>query len=212
MTFLRMADLDLKGKRLLIRQDLNVPVSDGKVSSDARIKAALPTLQMALDAGAAVLVCSHLGRPKAGKPDPQLSLAPVAEYLSKALGRPVPLLQDWINGVSLKPGEIALGENTRFLVGEKEDDENLARRMAARCDIYVMDAFGTAHRAEASTHGVARHAPVACAGPLLAAELDALDKALAAPRRPLVIIVGGSKVSTKLDLLQSLSLKADRLV
>ncbi|MGQ0587069.1 MAG: phosphoglycerate kinase [Gammaproteobacteria bacterium] len=212
MTFLRMTDLDLKGKRLLIRQDLNVPVANGKVSSDARIKAALPTLKLALDAGASVLVISHLGRPKAGKPDPQFSLAPVAEYLSQALGRPVPLLPDWINRASVKPGEIALGENTRFLVGEKEDDENLARRMAARCDIYVMDAFGTAHRAEASTHGVALQAPVACAGPLLAAELDALGKALATPRRPLVVIVGGSKVSTKLDLLQSLAQKADRLV
>jgi phosphoglycerate kinase len=212
VTFLRMSDLDLKGKRLLIRQDLNVPVAGGKVTSDARIKASLPTLQLALEAGAAVLVVSHLGRPKPGKPTPEHSLAPVAEYLSKALGREVPLLTDWINGVNLKPGEIALGENTRFLVGEKEDDENLARRMAARCDIYVMDAFGTAHRAEASTHGVARFARVACAGPLLAAELDALGKALAAPARPLVVIVGGSKVSTKLELLQHLARKADRLI
>ncbi len=212
MAFLRMADLDLKGKRLLIRQDLNVPIADGKVTSDARIKAALPTLKLALDAGASVLVCSHLGRPKAGKPSAEHSLAPVAEYLSKALGQPVPLLADWINGVDLKPGQIALGENTRFLVGEKEDDENLSRRMAARCDIYVMDAFGTAHRAEASTHGVARFARVACAGPLLAAELDALGKALATPARPLVVIVGGSKVSTKLELLLELAKKADRLI
>ena len=212
MTFLRMADLDLKGKRLLIRQDLNVPVEKGKITSDARLKASLPTLQQALDAGASVLVISHLGRPKAGKPTPEHSLAPVAEYLSKALGRPVPLLKDWINGATLKPGEIALGENVRFLVGEKEDDEDLARRMAARCDIYVMDAFGTAHRAEASTHGVARFARVACAGPLLAAELDALGKALATPARPLVVIVGGSKVSTKLELLQNLAEKADRLI
>src|SRR6185503_15498462 len=183
MAFLRMTDLDLKGKRLLIRQDLNVPVADGKVTSDARIKASLPTLKYALDANASVLVVSHLGRPKAGKPAPEHSLAPVAEYLSQALGRPVPLLTDWINGVNLKPGDIALGENVRFLVGEKEDDENLARRMAARCDIYVMDAFGTAHRAEASTHGVARFAQVACAGPLLAAELDALSQALESPKR-----------------------------
>ncbi len=212
MTFLRMTELDLKGKRLLIRQDLNVPVADGKVTSDARIKASLPTLRYALDAGASVLVISHLGRPKAGVVNPEHSLAPVAEYLSKALGRPVPLLPDWINGVRLAPGEIALGENTRFLKGEKEDDEDLARRMAARCDIYVMDAFGTAHRAEASTHGVARHAKVACAGPLLADELDALGKALATPARPLVVIVGGSKVSTKLALLLSLSKKADRLI
>jgi phosphoglycerate kinase len=212
MAFLRMSDLDLKGKRLLVRQDLNVPIAGGKITSDARIKASLPTLQQALEAGASVLVTSHLGRPKAGKPAPEHSLAPVAEYLSKALGRPVPLLTDWINGANLKPGEIALGENTRFLVGEKEDDENLARRMAARCDIYVMDAFGTAHRAEASTHGVARFARVACAGPLLAAELDALGKALATPARPLVVIVGGSKVSTKLELLQHLARKADRLI
>ena len=212
MAFLRMTDLDLKGKRLLIRQDLNVPVADGKVTSDARIKASLPTLKYALDANASVLVVSHLGRPKAGKPAPEHSLAPVAAYLSEALGRPVPLLTDWINGVNIKPGDIALGENVRFLVGEKEDDENLARRMAARCDIYVMDAFGTAHRAEASTHGVARFAPVACAGPLLADELDALGKALATPARPLVVIVGGSKVSTKLELLLNLAKKADRLI
>ena len=212
MTFLRMADLDLKGKRLLIRQDLNVPVEKGRITSDARLKASLPTLQQALDAGASVLVISHLGRPKAGKPTAEHSLAPVAEYLSKVLGKPVPLLPDWINGVDLKPGQIALGENTRFLAGEKEDDENLAKRMAARCDIYVMDAFGTAHRAEASTHGVARFARVACAGPLLAAELDALGKALATPAKPLVVIVGGSKVSTKLELLLSLAKKADRLI
>ena len=212
MTFLRMTDLDLNGKRLLIRQDLNVPVAGGKISSDARIKASLPTLQHALKSGATVLVCSHLGRPRAGKFDPEHSLAPVAEYLSQALGRNVPLLQNWVDGVNLAPGEIALGENTRFLKGEKEDDDALARKMAALCDIYVMDAFGTAHRAEASTHGVAKHAKVACAGPLLAAELDALGKALATPRRPLVIIVGGSKVSSKLDLLQNLAVKADRLI
>jgi phosphoglycerate kinase len=212
MTYLRMTDLDLKGKRLLIRQDLNVPVAGGRITSDARIKASLPTLQRALDAGASVLVVSHLGRPKAGKADPEHSLAPVAEYLAQALGRPVPLLPDWIDGVSLQPGQIALGENVRFLKGEKEDDDALARRMAALCDLYVMDAFGTAHRAEASTHGVARFAPVACAGPLLAAELDALGQALAQPKRPLAIVVGGSKVSTKLDLLQNLARQADRLI
>ena len=212
MAFLRMTDLDLKGKRLLIRQDLNVPIADGKITSDARIKASLPTLRHALNAGAAVLVISHLGRPKAGQPSPDHSLAPVAEYLSKALGRPVPLLADWINGVALEPGQIALGENVRFLKGEKEDDDNLAKRMAARCDIYVMDAFGTAHRAEASTHGVARFARVACAGPLLAAEVDALSQALATPKRPLVVVVGGSKVSTKLALLLNLARKADRMI
>src|ERR1051326_850890 len=197
MTFLRMSDLDLKGKRLLIRQDLNVPVADGKITSDARIKASLPTLKLALEQGAAVLVCSHLGRPKAGKPDPANSLKPVAEYLAKALARPVPLLADWIDGVRLEPGDIALAENTRFLVGEKEDDEARARKMAKLCDIYVMDAFGTAHRAEASTHGVGKFAPVACAGPLLAAELDALGKALAQPKRPLALLVRGGEVRTQ---------------
>jgi phosphoglycerate kinase len=212
MPFLRMMDLDLSGKRVLIRQDLNVPVAGGKITSDARIKASLPTLEHALKQGASVLVLSHLGRPKAGKFDPEHSLAPVAEYLARALGRPVPLLQNWIDGVQLKPGEIALGENVRFLPGEKEDDEGLAYRMAGLCDVYVMDAFGTAHRAEASTHGVAQFATTACAGPLLAAELDALGKALATPQRPLAIVVGGSKVSTKLDLLQSLAQKADHLI
>ena len=212
MTILRMKDLDLAGKRLLIRQDLNVPITAGKITSDARIKASLPTLEFALKAGASVLVISHLGRPKAGKADPHYSLKPVAEYLAKALGRPVPLVENWIEGVKLAPGQIALGENTRFLVGEKEDDEALASRMAALCDLYVMDAFGTAHRAEASTHGVARFAPQACAGPLLAAELDALGTALAKPKPPLAIIVGGSKVSTKLELLQNLAQKADRLI
>jgi phosphoglycerate kinase len=212
MAFLRMTDLELKGKRLLIRQDLNVPVAGGRITSDARIKASLPTLELALRQKARVLVCSHLGRPKAGAPDDEHSLAPVANYLSHALRRPVPLLKDWIEGVDIGPGEIALAENTRFLKGEKEDDDDLARRMAKLCDIYVMDAFGTAHRAEASTHGAGRYARVACAGPLLAAELDALGKALATPQRPLAIIVGGSKVSTKLDLLNSLAARADRLI
>lgn len=212
MQFLKMSELSLGGQRLLIRQDLNVPVHHGKITSDARIRAALPTLQLALKKGASVLVCSHLGRPKAGTPDTAHSLAPVAEHLSAALGRPVPLLRDWIDGVEIAPGDIALAENTRFLKGEKEDDEGLSRRMAALCDIYVMDAFGTAHRAEASTHGVARFAPIACAGPLLASELEALSRALHAPRRPLVVIVGGSKVSTKLEVLQHLAVTCDQLV
>jgi len=212
MPILRMTDLDLAGKRLLIRQDLNVPVHEGRITSDARLRASLPTLKLALDKGASVLVVSHLGRPKAGTFDPEASLAPVAAWLSQALGREVPLLGNWIDGVSLEPGEIALGENTRFLKGEKDDDEALAKQMAALCDIYVMDAFGTAHRAEASTHGVARFAPTACAGPLLAAELDALGKALAKPARPLAVIVGGSKVSTKLDLLNNLADTADQLI
>jgi phosphoglycerate kinase len=212
MAVLRMTDMDLAGKRLLIRQDLNVPISGGRITSDARLRASLPTLERALEQGASVLVVSHLGRPKAGRLDPDNSLTLVAGWLSEALGRTVPLITNWIDGVSLEPGQIALGENTRFAVGEKQDDETLARKMAALCDIYVMDAFGTAHRAEASTHGVARFAPTACAGPLLAAELDALGKALAEPKRPLAIIVGGSKVSTKLDLLNNLADKADQLI
>jgi len=212
MAILRMSDLDLKGKRLLIRQDLNVPVANGAITSEARLKASLPTLRLALEKGASVLVVSHLGRPKAGHFDPEASLKPVADWLSRALGRTVPLAANWIDGVVLKAGQIVLGENTRFLKGEKEDDEALARKMAALCDVYVMDAFGTAHRAEASTHGVAKFVPVACAGPLLAAELDALGKALAHPKRPLAVIVGGSKVSTKLDLLGNLADVADQLI
>lgn len=212
MPILRMSDLDLAGKRVLIRQDLNVPIHNGRITSDARLRASLPTLKLALEKGAAVLVISHLGRPKAGRLDPDASLTPVAAWLSNALERTVPLISNWIDGVNLEPGQIAVGENTRFLKGEKEDDETLARKMAALCDVYVMDAFGTAHRAEASTHGVARFAPVACAGPLLAAELDALGKALANPQRPLAVIVGGSKVSTKLDLLHNLADKADQLI
>jgi len=212
MTVLRMSDLDLAGKRLLIRQDLNVPIANGKITSDARLRASLPTLKLALEKGASVIVCSHLGRPKAGKFDPEHSLTPVAGWLSEHLGRTVPLVTNWIDGIALEPGQIVLGENTRFLKGEKEDDETLARKMAALCDIYVMDAFGTAHRAEASTHGAGKFAPVACAGPLLAGELEALGKALATPRRPLAVIVGGSKVSTKLDLLKSLAEVADQLI
>jgi phosphoglycerate kinase len=212
MTVLRMTDLDLAGKRLLIRQDLNVPIANGKISSDARLRASLPTLKLALERGASVIVVSHLGRPKAGKFDPDSSLTPVAGWLSEHLGRSVPIVTNWIDGVALEPGQIVLGENTRFLKGEKEDDEALSKKMAALCDIYVMDAFGTAHRAECSTHGVGMYAPVACAGPLLAAELDALGAALATPKRPLAVIVGGSKVSTKLDLLNSLADVADQLI
>ena len=212
MAVLRMRDLDLAGKRVLIRQDLNVPIADGRVSSDARIRASLPTLQAALDAGAAVIVCSHLGRPKEGVFSEEHSLAPVAECVSRLLGRPVPLLRDWREGVQVAPGEIVMLENVRFQPGEKADDEALARAYAALCDVYVMDAFGTAHRAQASTHGVAKFAPVACAGPLLAAELEALGSALKDPKRPLVVIVGGSKVSTKLELLENLSRVADRLI
>ena len=212
MTVLRMTDLDLAGKRLLIRQDLNVPIANGRITSDARLRASLPTLKLALERGASVLVISHLGRPEGGKFEPELSLTLVAAWLSGQLGRTVPLVSNWIDGIALQPGQIALGENTRFLKGEKKNDEVLARKMAALCDIYVMDAFGTAHRAEASTHGAGQFAPVACAGPLLAAELDALGKALAHPKKPLAVIVGGSKVSTKLDLLNSLADIADQLI
>ncbi|MGA0705064.1 MAG: phosphoglycerate kinase [Steroidobacteraceae bacterium] len=209
---LRMADLDLAGKRVLIREDLNVPVHEGVVTSDARIRAALPTLQLALSRGAAVMVMSHLGRPKEGAYDPDLSLEPVAERLSELLGQRVPLVRDWLDGVEVAAGELVLLENVRFNPGEKQDDETLARRMAALCDVYVMDAFGTAHRAEASTHGVARHAPVACAGPLLVNELVALETALEKPRRPLLAIVAGSKVSTKLTVLETLLAKVDQLI
>ncbi len=208
----RMTDLDLRGKRVLIREDLNVPVKDGKVTSTARIDAVLPTLRAALDAGARVLVMSHLGRPKAGKPDPASSLAPVAAKLSEMLGRKVPLATKWLDGVDVKPGEVVLCENVRYEKGEEEDDDELSRRMAKLCDVFVMDAFGTAHRAQASTNGVARHAPVACAGPLLVAELEALGAALEKPKRPVAAIIGGSKVSTKIEVLQSLSTKVDVLI
>jgi len=208
----RMLDLDLAGKRVLIREDLNVPVKDGRVTSDARIKAALPTLQAALDKGAAVIVMSHLGRPKEGTFDPAASLEPVANVLSELLGRNVPVVRDFLDGVEVKPGEIVLAENVRFLVGEKANDPELAKRMAALCDVFVMDAFGTAHRAQASTEGVARFAPQACAGPLLVAELEALGAALEAPRRPLVAIIGGAKVSTKIEVLRSLAAKVDVLI
>ena len=208
----RMADLALRGKRVLIREDLNVPVKNGKITSLARLEAALPTLRAALDAGARVMVMSHLGRPKEGKIDPAASLAPVAAKLGEMLGRNVPLAANWLDGVSLKDGELVLCENVRFEVGEAADDDKLAKRMAALCDVFVMDAFGTAHRAQASTNGVARFAPVACAGPLLVAELEALAAALQAPKRPLVAILGGSKVSTKLEVLQSLSSQVDELI
>ena len=208
----RMADQALGAKRVLIREDLNVPVKDGKVTSTARIDAALPTLKLALDAGARVMVMSHLGRPKEGKPDPAASLEPVAVKLAELLGRKVPLAANWLDGVDVRPGELVLCENVRFNVGEEADDEGLSRRMAALCDVFVMDAFGTAHRAQASTNGVARHAPVACAGPLLVAELEALGKALESPERPLMAIIGGSKVSTKIEVLQSLSTKVDELI
>jgi phosphoglycerate kinase len=208
----RMTEQALRGKRVLIREDLNVPVKNGKVTSTARLDAAVPTLRAALDAGARVLVMSHLGRPKEGKPDPTQSLAPVAAKLGELLGRKVPLVSNWLGGVDVAPGELVLCENVRFEVGEEADDEGLSVRMAALCDVFVMDAFGTAHRAQASTNGVARHAPIACAGPLLVAELEALGLALDNPKRPLLAIVGGSKVSTKLEVLQSLSKKVDELI
>jgi phosphoglycerate kinase len=197
---------------VLIREDLNVPIRDGQVTSDARIRASLPTIKLALERGARVMVMSHLGRPKEGEFDLSLSLEPVAARLSELLGRKVPLVRDWLDGVEVAPGEAVLLENVRFNKGEKKDAEDLARRMAALCDVYVMDAFGTAHRAEASTHGVARFAPVACAGPLLVNELVALETALEKPARPLVAIVAGSKVSTKLTVLETLLSKVDQLI
>ena len=212
MKVLTMADVDLKGKRVLIREDLNVPVKDGRITNDNRIRAALPTLDRALDAGAAVMVMSHLGRPVEGEFDPALSLALVAEALSRELGLKVHLLADYLNGVTVKPGEVVLFENVRFNPGEKKNNEELARKLAALCDVFVMDAFATAHRAEASTEGVARFAPVACAGLLLETELEALGKAFLSPARPLVAIIGGSKVSTKLTLLENLIQKVDRLI
>ncbi len=212
MNFQRMTDLDLQGKRVLIREDLNVPVKQGVITSDARLRAAVPTLKAALAQGAAVIVCSHLGRPVEGEHSVENSLAPVAEYLSKALGQQVPLITDYLNGVDLKPGQLVLLENVRFNKGEKKNSDELSQRYAALCDVFVMDAFGTAHRAEASTEGVARFAKVAAAGPLLAAELDALGKAMLKPEKPMVAIVAGSKVSTKLDVLNSLSTICDQLI
>ncbi|MDY7116522.1 phosphoglycerate kinase [Halomonas sp. SSL-5] len=213
MNVRKMTDLDLSGKRVLIREDLNVPVKHGKVTSDARLRAALPSIQAALDGGARVLLMSHLGRPTEGEPAEEFSLAPVAEHLGELLGRPVRLVKAYLDGAfEAGDDEVVLLENVRFNKGEKKDDETLSKQYAALCDIYVMDAFGTAHRAQASTHGVARFAPVACAGPLLAAELDALEKALATPARPMAAIVGGSKVSTKLEVLTALAEKCDQLI
>lgn len=214
MKFLRLTDLPLTGKRVFIRADLNVPQDDaGNISEDTRIRATIPGIKHALAAGAAVMVTSHLGRPTEGTLKPEDSLAPIAKRLSEVLGQPVRLVQHWVeNGVDVKPGEVVLLENCRVNKGEKKNDEALARRMAALCDIYVNDAFGTAHRAEATTHGIARFAPVACAGPLMAAELDALGKALSNPARPLLAIVAGSKVSTKLTILKALASKVDQLI
>lgn len=212
MSYRRIEDLDLARKRVLIRQDLNVPVSDGRVTSDARIRASLPTIELALEKGAAVLLLSHLGRPVEGEPDERFSMKPVAERMSELLGRPVRLEKDWLDGVAVEPGEVVLCENVRFNVGEKKNDEELARRYAALCDVFVMDAFGTAHRAQASTEGVARFAPLAAAGLLLSRELDALQKGLQHPERPLLAIVGGSKVSTKLTVLETLLDKVDELI
>ncbi|MFN2287374.1 MAG: phosphoglycerate kinase [Chromatocurvus sp.] len=207
-----MQDLTLAGKTLLIREDLNVPVKDGRVTSDARIRAALPTIRVALDAGATVLLMSHLGRPVEGEYDPSASLQPVAEHLSVLLERPVKLLDAWRDGLTLERGSVSLLENVRFNTGEKANDDDLAKAYAGLCDIFVMDAFGTAHRAQASTHGVARYAETACAGPLLAGELSALARALKDPRRPMLAIVGGSKISSKLSVLEALSEKCDQLV
>ena len=212
MSVTHMADVSLDGKRVLIREDLNVPIANGKVASDARIRAALPTIRAALDANAAVMLVSHLGRPTEGQPEEELSLQVVADHLGTLLERDVPLVRDWIDGVEIEPGNVVLLENVRFLVGEKTCDAELSKKMAALCDVFVMDAFGTAHRAHASTYGVAEHAPVACAGPLLTAELDALGQALKEPARPLVAIVGGSKVSTKLSVLDALADIVDVLI
>ena len=212
MSVIAMTDLDLSNKRVLIREDLNVPVKDGKVTSDARLKAALPSIQQALKAGAKVMVMSHLGRPTEGEYDEEFSLQPVVDYLQEVLDCPVRLCKDYLDGIELKAGELVVFENVRFNVGEKKNNDELAKKLASLCDVYVMDAFGTAHRAQASTHGVAKYAPIACAGPLLAGELDALGKALENPKRPLVAIVGGSKVSTKLTVLESLSGVVDQLI
>lgn len=212
MSIQRMVDLDLSGKRVLIRQDLNVPVKNGIVTSDLRIQASIPTIEKALSAGAAVILLSHLGRPVEGQYDEASSLKPVADSLSTLLGKPVRLEKDWLDGIVIAPGEVVLCENVRFNVGEEKNSDELGKKMAALCDVFVMDAFGTAHRAQASTHSVAKFAPIVCAGPLLASELDALGKALETPAKPLVAVVGGSKVSTKLTVLKSLSEKVDQLI
>lgn len=213
MQFARLNDIDVSGKTVLIREDLNVPLKDGKIANDARLKASLPTIQLALDKGAAVIVCSHLGRPDPSNPEAKYSLQPVADYLGDALGKPVKLVTDYAqNNVTVAPGEVVLLENVRFNAGEKKNDAALSERYAALCDVFVMDAFGTAHRAEASTEGVIAKAKIACAGPLLAAELDALAKALDNPAKPMLAIVGGSKVSTKLDVLKSLAKICDQII
>lgn len=212
MSVIKMTDLDLAGKRVLIRADLNVPVKDGKVTSDARIRATLPTLKLALEKGAKVMVMSHLGRPTEGEFKPEDSLQPIVDYLNEHLDVPVRLVRDYLDGVDVKEGEIVVLENVRINKGEKKNDPELGKKYAALCDVFVMDAFGTAHRAQASTYGVAEFAPIACAGPLLAAELDALGKALKNPARPMVAIVGGSKVSTKLEVLNSLAKIADQII
>ncbi|QLE84342.1 phosphoglycerate kinase [Shewanella sp. Scap07] len=212
MAIINMSDIDLQGKRVLIREDLNVPVSDGVVTSDARLRASLPTIKLALEKGAAVMVMSHLGRPTEGEFNAEFSMQPVVDYLNKALDCPVRLAADYLDGVQANVGEVVVFENVRFNVGEKKNDPELSKQLAALCDVYVMDAFGTAHRAQASTHGVGQYAPIACAGPLLAGELSALGKAMDNPARPLVAIVGGSKVSTKLTVLESLSGIVDQLV
>jgi phosphoglycerate kinase len=212
MSVIKMTDLALANQRVLIREDLNVPVKDGKITSDARLRAALPTIKLALDAGAKVMIMSHLGRPTEGEYNEEFSLRPVADYLAAALNAPVHLSTDYLDGVDAKAGELVIFENIRFNIGEKKNDDALAKKLAALCDVFVMDAFGTAHRAQASTHGVAKFAPIACAGPLLSGELEALGKALDNPARPLIAIVGGSKVSTKLTVLDSLAKIVDQLV
>ncbi|MBM4191524.1 MAG: phosphoglycerate kinase [Gammaproteobacteria bacterium] len=212
MNVIRMTDLDLAGKRVLIREDLNVPIDSGSITSDVRIRASLPTIRHAIGKRARVILLSHLGRPKEGEFSAENSLALVAERLAELLGQPVRLVGDWLDGVNCEPGEVVLCENVRFNKGEKKDDRTLSQRMAALCDVYVMDAFGAAHRAEASTHGVAQFAPIACAGPVLLNELEALERALSKPARPLVAIVAGSKVSTKLTVLESLLAKVDKLI
>jgi phosphoglycerate kinase len=212
MTILKMSDLKLAGKRVFIRADLNVPIHDGQIGDDTRIRASIPGVEQALKAGAAVMVTSHLGRPEEGVFSEENSLAPVAKRLAELLGKPVELKRDWVDGVEVKPGQVVLLENCRFNKGEKKNSDELAKKLAKLCDVYVNDAFGTAHRAEATTYGIAKYAPIACAGPLLAAELDALGRALKQPARPLVAIVAGSKVSTKLTILKSLAEKVDQLI
>ncbi|MCW8470608.1 phosphoglycerate kinase [Fluoribacter gormanii] len=212
MSLIQMSDVDLSGKRVLIREDLNVPIKEGIITSDQRLQAALPTLKAALDAGAAVMVLSHLGRPEEGKFERRFSMEPIAEYLQNNLDYPVHFVSDYLNGVDVKPGELVVCENVRFNVGEKNNEEQLAKKLASLCDVFVMDAFGTAHRAQASTYGVAQFAPIAVAGPLLVRELNALEKALAAPEKPIVAIVGGAKVSTKLSLLRQLVTLVDYLI